>query len=185
MKRSNKSPQIKRDFFYYFFTIIFSTVVVSLMMRLVPKLYEKGLISYNFMDCFIIKYLFYAIPFIGSSCIIFWYKKKGKSIKIFNDAIIFSFAAIGIYAIMYFDNNSIKNEFYYYLFVDLSLFCVKLLILMCSIAKAVMTLMEFIDERSKELVVSSEHIKNTENKNVNLITIISIASLILLIKKIK
>jgi len=54
---------------------------------------------------------------------------------------------------------------------------VNLLILMCSIAKAVITLMGFIEERSKELVVPAEH------TNVKLMTIISIASLILLIKK--
>jgi len=72
-----KKP-IKKDVFCYFFTIIIVTVVISLVMKLIPKLYERNLISCNLMDYPIIKYLFYVIPFIGSSCIIFWYKENGN-----------------------------------------------------------------------------------------------------------
>jgi len=101
----------------------------------------------------------------GGLFIALWYIYRGKSVKSLNDAILFASASYALYLFLF------DYEFYKS-FTDLQYIAdhlyqigLKVLILISTVGKTLITIVEFINDRHKENHVKKQNKLNSEPKN--------------------
>lgn len=101
----------------------------------------------------------------GGLFIALWYIYRGKSVKSLNDAILFASASYALYLFLY------DYEFYKS-FTDLQYIAdhiyqivIKVLLLISTVGKTLITIVEFINDRYKESQVIKQKKLNSEPKN--------------------
>ena len=106
------------------------------------------------------------LPIIaGGLFIALWYIYRGKSVKSLNDAILFASASYALYLFLF------DYEFYksftdlQYIAEHLYQIGIKVLILISTVGKTLITIVEFINDRHKENQVIKQKKLNAEPKN--------------------
>lgn len=139
------------DFAAFFVTLFFSVALVSGFIGFLPYLFSKIQYLNTIVNSIKTWYILLALPFIGATLITKMYSKNRKSIKAFNDLLLLVIAVGGIYAAIFFGIEDLTKNEYLLNIKSLSAFSIKILFLMCSLAKVIITFVEFSEERKKEI----------------------------------
>lgn len=144
------SRKSNRDLILFSATVIACILIVSFAIIYVPKIYEQYPLIEKYTPNKLAENAIKILPFIGSLIFYILYKNNKKSIKNFNDFIIAIIGTSALYTIFCLGNDDLIKNVYYQTLSSLFVFTAKLLLLMCSISKVVITYLEFKDERKKE-----------------------------------
>lgn len=141
------------DLILFSVTVIASILIVSFAIIYIPKLYEQHPLIEKYTPHKLAENAIKILPFIGSFIFYILYRNNKKSIKTFNDFIIAIIGTSALYTVFCLGNDElIKNE-YYQTLSSLLVFTAKLLLLMCSISKVLITCIEFKDEKKKKQMI--------------------------------
>lgn len=145
------SRKSNRDLVLFSAAVIACIFIVSFAIIYVPKIYEQYPLIQKYTPNKLAENAIKLLPFLGSLILFALYKNNKKSIKAFNDFIIAIIGTSALYAIFCLGNDDLIKNVYYQTLSSLFVFTAKLLLMMCSISKVIITFLEFKDERKKEI----------------------------------
>ena len=147
----DKEITFKRDFIIFTFTCIFAVTISTGFILYLPNLFKKYVFLNELANSNVALKILYLLPFLGGAIIFKIYLKSRKSIKAFNDLLLLGIGFCGLYSILFFGIDALVKNEYFFNVNSVGTFSIKLLFMMCSVAKVAITFSEFCDERKREI----------------------------------
>lgn len=144
-----------KDLASFLLTLSLAIILVRLLLN---KIIPKNSINNNAYQCNFEHANYVFIVIIAAATIIsFWYFRRGKSVKAFNDFTLFFSAAISGYDYIFAHEAHLNMQSVAYMCSEPNVFIWHLCLIIASFAKAFIAFIEFLAERSKEIRALKEN----------------------------